>query len=73
MAELDESASAGHDRIRSASATLLLDCFTQLAVAIWETVNSWSGAERVRMGGRDGPNHGYGDEKFYIVLPVYYR
>jgi hypothetical protein len=42
-AGLDESASAGHDRIRSVSATLLSDCFMQFAVAIWEFVNSWTG------------------------------
>ena len=50
-AELDESASAGRNRMRSVSATLLSDCFMQFAVAIWQSVNSWAGGSACVWGG----------------------
>jgi hypothetical protein len=65
--KLDESASAGHGRIRSVSATLFSDSFMKFDVAIWEFANSWTGRRECGWGGADGTNHGYGDETFYIV------
>ena len=72
-AKLDESASAGHGRIRPVSITLLSDCFMQFDVAMLEFVNSWTGRRGCgwRGGGGDGTTHGYGDETFCIVHLVH--
>jgi len=65
-AELDESTSARHDRIRLVSATLLKDCFIQFRRGNMGICEQLEGrADRVRSGGGDGPNHGYEEETFY--------